>query len=195
MTTRSLWVAAIALSTLSAVAPAQAGPGGRAMPPQPPQGGRARLAAPRQAPPPRAVSPERQAQLRQIRLAFDGVVKRELKLDDQKMRQLRQARNKFDQQRRELNLSEADARLALKTAMEDSTGRDQTKIAAGLDELVAAKRRAADLLESEQKELSTFLTPLQRAQYLSLQERLARRVAQVRNAPPGAVVDTTPPDR
>ena len=59
-----------------------------------------------------------------------------------------------------------------------------------------AKR--ADLLEAEQKELSTFLTPLQRAQYLGLKEQLDRKILQLRqqNAlAPGAKPDSLPPER
>ena len=92
------------------------------------------------------------------------------------MRQLRQAQTKFERQRRALNVDEHQARLALRAAMQDSAGRDQNKISQSLDQLVAAQRRRADLLEAEQKDLASFLTPMQRAQYLSLQERLARRL-------------------
>jgi hypothetical protein len=35
------------------------------------------------------------------------------------------------------------------------------------------------LLEAEQKELSTFLSPLQRAQYFSLKERLTKKLLEV----------------
>jgi hypothetical protein len=175
----TLWLAAGALTTITAIAPAQV---------------RGRLGGGRQAQ--IAATPtERQEQQRRVRQAFDGVVRRQLKLDDQRMRQLRQARTKFEQQRRALNVDEHQARLALKAAMQDSAGRDQNKISQSLDQLVAAQRRRADLLESEQKELATFLTPLQRAQYLSLQERLARRLLDGAKPAPGAPPDSLPPER
>ena len=101
-------------------------------------------------------------------------------------------RTKFEQQRRVLNVDERQARLALKAAMEDSAGRDQSKISQSLDQLVAAQRRRADLLEAEQKELATFLTPFQRAQYLSLQERLVRRLLDGPKAAPGTAPDSLP---
>jgi hypothetical protein len=137
-----------------------------------------------------ATPAERQAQERRVRQAFDGVVRRQLRLDDQRMRQLRQTQTRFERQRRQLNVDERRARLGLKAAMEDSAGRDQNRISQSIDQLVAAQRRRADLLEAEQKELSSFLTPLQRAQYLSLQERLSRRVQQ---GPKGAA-GPAPPD-
>ena len=175
----TLWLAAGALTTITAIAPAQA---------------RGRLGGGRQAAV-AATPAERQERQRRVRQAFDGVVRRQLNLDDQKMRQLRKAQTKFEQQRRMLNVDERQARLALRAAMEDSTGRDQNKISQNLDQLVAAQRRRADLLESEQKELATFLTPLQRAQYLSLQDRLARRLLDGSKAAPGAPPDSPPPER
>jgi hypothetical protein len=162
MTRTSLWIAAGALVTLGSAMPAQA------------RGRRdAQIAA---------TPAERQVQERRIRQAFENVVRRQLKLDDEKMRQLRQSQSKFERQRRQLNAEERQARLALRAAMQDSAGRDQARISQSLDQLVAAQRRRADLLEAEQKELSSFLTPMQRAQYLSLQERAARRLLDGANA-------------
>jgi Spy/CpxP family protein refolding chaperone len=63
--------------------------------------------------------------------------------------------------------------------MVDSTARDQDKIAQYLDRLVQGQRKRADLLEAEQKEFATFLTPLQRAQYFALRERMDRRVQEM----------------
>jgi hypothetical protein len=64
--------------------------------------------------------------------------------------------------------------------MEDSSGHpDEDKIAESLDQLVRGQRRRAELLEAEQKELSTFLSPLQRAQYFSLKERLTKKLLEV----------------
>jgi hypothetical protein len=62
--------------------------------------------------------------------------------------------------------------------------------------LVQAQRRRADLFEAEQKELSGFLTPLQRARFTVLQENLARRLQQVQQTttPPGPPPPATPPE-
>jgi hypothetical protein len=172
MTRRTLWFAAGALATLGSALPAQ----GRGL------GKREAQIA--------ATPAERQVQERRIRQAFENVVRRQLKLDDQKMRQLRQSQTKFERQRRQLNGEERQARLALRAAMQDSGGRDQSRISQSLDQLVAAQRRRADLLEAEQRELSSFLTPMQRAQYLSLQERAARRLLNG----PNAAASPAPPD-
>jgi hypothetical protein len=62
--------------------------------------------------------------------------------------------------------------------MQDSTP-DQATIARYMDDLVAAQHRRADILGNEQKELSGFLTPLQRAKYQALRERLTRTLQNV----------------
>jgi hypothetical protein len=130
--------------------------------------------------PGRGAPTERQALQRQVRQAFARVVRRQLNLDAAKMQQLQRVDQKYEQQRRQVLKSEREARLNLKTAMQDSTGHpDQDKIAQYMDQLVHGQRQRADLLESEQKELSTFLTPMQRAQYFALKERIARKLMEL----------------
>ena len=130
--------------------------------------------------PGRGAPTEQQALQRQVRQAFARVVRRQLNLDAAKMQQLQRVDQKFEQQRREVLRSERQARLNLKAAMQDSTGHpDQDKIAQYMDQLVHGQRQRADLLEGEQKELATFLSPLQRAQYFSLKERVTRKLMEL----------------
>jgi periplasmic protein CpxP/Spy len=130
--------------------------------------------------PGRGTPTERQALQRQVRQAFARVVRRQLNLDAGKMQQLQRVDQKYEQQRRQVLKSEREARLNLKTAMQDSTGHpDQDKIAQYMDQLVHGQRQRADLLEGEQKELAGFLSPLQRAQYFALKERVARKLMEL----------------
>jgi len=137
-----------------------------------------------------ATPAEQQALVRQIRQAFSGVVRRQLNLDDEKWTQFQRVDQRFQQQRNQLQRGERETRMALKAAMEDTSNVDQAKIAQYLNELTQGQRRRADLLDAEQKELSGFLTPLQRAKLQALREQLNRRVAQMqqqrgRGGPPG----------
>ena len=130
--------------------------------------------------PGRGTPTERQALQRQVRQAFARVVRRQLNLDAGKMQQLQRVDQKYEQQRRQVLKSEREARLNLKTAMQDSTGHpDQDKIAQYMDQLVHGQRERADLLEGEQKELAAFLSPLQRAQYFALKERVTRKLMEL----------------
>ncbi len=62
----------------------------------------------------------------------------------------------------------------------DTTSPDQGKIAAYEDQLVDLQRQRVAILAAEQKELSTFMTPLQVAKYRALQEQLRLRVEALR---------------
>ncbi len=115
----------------------------------------------------------RQALEGRVRRALAGVVRKQLGLNDEQMLKLQRVDQKYDQQRRAMVRSERQTRQALRAAMQDSTP-DQAKIARYMDDLVAAQHRRADLLGNEQKELAGFLTPLQRAKYQALRERLTR---------------------
>jgi Spy/CpxP family protein refolding chaperone len=122
---------------------------------------------------------EQQALVRRIRQAFGGVVRRQLDLNEEKWTQFERVDRDFQRRRTQIQRGERQARFALKAAMEDTASVDQAKIAQYLNELTQAQRKRADLLDAEQKELATFLTPLQRAKLQALREQLTRRIAQM----------------
>jgi len=173
--------------------------GGRVVPPARRPAARAALKAERQAQRDSNQPPlgERQILQRQVRQAWIGAVRRQLNLNDQQMRALNQVNAKFERQRGEIQRDEREARLALRSAMEDTSATDQNaRIEQQMNVLVQAQHRRADLFEAEQKELAGFLTPLQRARFANLQERLARQLQQMQQntAPPGPPPEN-PPER
>jgi Spy/CpxP family protein refolding chaperone len=124
---------------------------------------------------------QQQALAREVRARFLQRVGKQLNLNDDQSRQLAQIDDKYTRQRNQVGRDERNARLGLKTALQDTaTAGDQSKIEQALNSLVQAQHRRADLLESEQKELSGFLNPRQRAQYVALQQQLQQAIAQVR---------------
>ena len=133
---------------------------------------------------------ERQRLQRQVRQAFANAVRRQLNLNDDQMRKLQSSDLKYERERVALLRDERQARLGLKNAMDDSGTVDQAKVDGYLSQLIKAQRTRADLLESEQKELAGFLTPLQRAKYFAMKERFNRRMQELaqpngaRGAPP-----------
>ncbi|MEO7084214.1 MAG: hypothetical protein ABI442_10600 [Gemmatimonadaceae bacterium] len=142
---------------------------------------------------------QRQAAIKLLRQTMNRRYRVALGLNNDQMRTLNQTEGRYERQRGELLKSERDARQGIRAAMGDSVAsKDQTKIAGYLDQLTQAQRSRADLLEAEQKELSTFLNPLQRAQYLGLKEQLDRRIVQLRQqnlAAPAVKPDSIPPER
>lgn len=138
--------------------------------------------------------PNERAELqRQVRQAWQGVVRRQLNLNQEQMRSLNQVNGKYERERNSIVRDERQARLALKAAMADSGATDQNaRVEQQLNVLVQAQRRRADLFENEQKDLSGFLTPLQRAKFSALQEQLNKRLQNVVQST--APVGPPPPD-
>jgi len=109
-----------------------------------------------------------------------AVVQRRLNLTDEQGARLRQVTGKLATQRQELLRQEREARRALRAQMAAGTGADQQNVARLLDELVRVQQRRVELVATEQRELATFLTPLQRAEFLAMQERAFRAAQQLR---------------
>jgi Spy/CpxP family protein refolding chaperone len=131
--------------------------------------------------PGRAIGGREAALAGKVRQAFRGVVRRELNLNDDQAKQLETVDGRFQRQRDDISRDERAARIELAGMLRDTTHTpDATKVDQYLDRLVQAQHRRADLLESEQKALSEFLDPVQRAKYLALREQLQRRVQQMR---------------
>lgn len=125
-----------------------------------------------------AMTPRQQALAKQVRQAFSGVVRKQLNLSDDQVKRLDATDLRFQKERNEVGRDERDARVALKNALEDTTSTpDQAKVDEYMSRLVKAQHRRADILEAEQKELSGFLTPVQRAKYFALRDQFTRRVA------------------
>jgi Spy/CpxP family protein refolding chaperone len=124
------------------------------------------------------------------RRAIERKVRTEVQPTETQLRQLRALDQRFEPQRVLLNREEIAARNELRQLMVDSTNVNQAKIGETLDRLVRFPRRRAELMEAEQKELATILSPLQRAKYLSIQEQV-RRLDRGRGGPPPDGPDST----
>ena len=120
------------------------------------------------------------AQLEQrFRQMLYQVTRRRVGLTDEQMNRLMPINQRFETQRRTIQRQERDTRVALRDAMRDSTHADQARITGYLDKLVELQRQRVDLVAQEQRDLATFMTPLQRARYTALQEQVRRRVEQM----------------
>jgi hypothetical protein len=121
----------------------------------------------------------RQQLQRRVQQALWKMTQRRVGLSDGQMNQLAPVHQRYEQQRRMITREERQTRLALRDAMRDSSHMNQAQISGYMDRLVQIQRQRADLLEQEQKDLSEFMTPLQRARYTALQEQVRRRVEQL----------------
>jgi len=125
-------------------------------------------------------APQGPALERQFRERFAEVVKRRLNLDDTQMQQLGRVNDRFERDRMMLLRNERRTRQALRAEVLAGDSADQKKVAGLLDELLTIQRRRLDLTESEQRELSAFMTPTQRAKYFGIQDELRQRLENIR---------------
>ena len=129
-------------------------------------------------PPPQAA--ERDSLEARVRQRMAEVVRRQLGLNNEQMRKLGETNRRFDVQRRELLTRERDVRMDLRDEMESRDTTRQSQVARLLDQMLVVQRQRFEQLESEQRELGTFLTPIQRAKYYAMEEQIRRRVMEMR---------------
>lgn len=135
----------------------------------------------------RPVPNERAAAQHRLRERFARLLRERVGLSDDQLRRLAPVSQGFELRRQTLFREERAARQALRRELSASSA-DQGRVASQIDLLLALQRRRLDLVAEEQRELATFMTPVQRARYLALQELLRRRAEEMRrrrgNGPP-----------
>lgn len=125
----------------------------------------------------------------------------QLGLNDEGMRQLSEVNQRFEVQRREMNRREMMTRRAMRDLVVKNDSADAGRVDQLLTEQLKIERERIDLIEAEQRELAKFLTPMQRARYLGVQEQMRRQMDQMRargregfgEPPPGAPRGRRPP--
>jgi len=123
------------------------------------------------------VSPEQQAQIRQ-RLAM--MVKTQLGLTDEQLAQLGAVNKKYEGRRFELLQQEREIRITARAEVLRGDSANQQRVAKLIDQLIDVQKQRLAIFESEQKDLAKFLTPVQRAKYLAIQERVRKRLEEMR---------------
>ena len=132
--------------------------------------------------PPRAELEQR------VRQRFASVLQERLQLSDEQMRQLQASSRRFEGRRRTLLEQERDVRIGLRNELLAEGSANEQRVSRLLDQMIAIQRQRIMLVEEEQRELAGFLTPVQRAKYLALQDQLHRRMEDMRRqGGPGAL--------
>ena len=156
---RALVVTSLALLTALGTAAAQLPPPDR---PMPGDGG-----------------PRRQMLEQRLRERTGELVQRRLQLTADQMARLQATNQQFEQQRGTLVMKERDVRRELRQQLVSGAA-DQNRVAALLDQAMLMERQRLDLTQNEQRELSKFLTPVQRAKLFGLQNEIRRRAQEMR---------------
>jgi Spy/CpxP family protein refolding chaperone len=128
---------------------------------------------------PAAVQSDRAAAQDLIRERVVRLLRERVGLTDEQMRRLAPVSRSFEARRQTIFREERATRQALRRELTVESA-DQARVAAHIDQLFALQRRRLDLAAEEQRELAAFMTPVQRARYLALQEHLRRRADEMR---------------
>jgi Spy/CpxP family protein refolding chaperone len=114
----------------------------------------------------------------QRRLA--NLLQTQLGLTDEGLRQLSEVNQRFDRQRRDMLRREMMTRRAMRDEVLKRDSADTARVGQLIKEQFKIERERLDLTEAEQVELAKFLTPVQRARYLGVQEQIRREMDQLR---------------
>jgi Spy/CpxP family protein refolding chaperone len=117
---------------------------------------------------------------RQFRARLAEHVQSRLGLTAEQTRRLQEVDRRYQPERRRLMAREMEVRRALRRQVAARDSADQAATATLLDQMIALQRERTELLATEQRDLATFLTPVQRAQVVALQADLQRRVMNAR---------------
>ncbi len=120
----------------------------------------------------------------QIEERFTARVQEDLGLNDKQTARLRSVARDYFGKRRDFEAEERRLRQALAGELRPGVAANNDRVAQLTDQILANKVRYVQSYQDEMKELRTFLTPVQCAQFLALRERLLDRVKEVQeNAP------------
>ena len=126
-------------------------------------------------------NPNRRQMLEQrLRERTGEVVQKRLGLSDPQMRQLQSTNQQFEGRRTQLLTREREIRRSLRSELMLGDKANQNKVGQLLDETLNLERQRLDLMQSEQRELAKFLTPVQRAKLFGLQNEMRRRTQELR---------------
>jgi hypothetical protein len=120
----------------------------------------------------------------QIRQRLARTLKERVGLTDAQLEQVGAVNSQFEERRRMLVEQERDIRIGLREEVMREEQANQERVSRLLGQAIEVQQHRLRLLEEEQRELARFLTPVQRAKYMAIQEQLHRALEEMRR--PGA---------
>ena len=112
---------------------------------------------------------ERVAKLAQQRLG----------LTDAQLEKLEQSNGRFAPRLRQLAAQDRDIRTQLRQEMMAGNSANQERVSDLLDATLRLQKQRIAVVESEQRDLAGFLTPVQRARYIFLQAQFRKRAEEL----------------
>jgi hypothetical protein len=127
-----------------------------------------------------ADSAQRERLQEAIERRFGQVVRQQLGLTDDQARQLRQTEERFRVRRRAIVRRQLLLRLALQDQMRPGNAANPDSVRRLMDGLQATRADMLQLDQEQDREMAGYLTPVQRARYQMLRERLLNRLQEIR---------------
>lgn len=127
-------------------------------------------------------APRREALRNRIEQNFLARVKEELSLTDEQSSKLLDVNRRTVEKRRTIEVANRRLNAALAAEMRPGVAADPRVLRRTLDSLVDLRVATAQLYKDEQRDLSAFLSDVQRAQFHVLRERLLNRMEEAREA-------------
>lgn len=126
-----------------------------------------------------ATKTDRPALEAQFRERVAKLTKDRVGLTDAQMTQLEASNARFAPQLAQIAAQERDTRRQLRDQLTSDAQPDQQKVSDLLDAAIRLQKQRIAIVESEQKELARFMTPVQRARYIALQGQFRRRTQEL----------------
>ncbi|MGH7627119.1 MAG: hypothetical protein ACREOJ_17615 [Gemmatimonadaceae bacterium] len=129
---------------------------------------------------PAAQSQERRTLEQQLQQRMGQVVRKRLQLTDTQFAQLQAVNQRYAGRRAQLLQRERGLRQQLRQQVLRGDQADQATVGTLLDQIMTLQETRLALTRQEQRDLTSFLTPVQRARYAAIEEQVHRRIADLR---------------
>lgn len=133
-----------------------------------------------QASKPATSAADRPALEQQFRQRVAKLAQQRIGLSDAQMTQLQQSNARFGPRLNQIAAQERETRRQLRTELTSTTEPNQQHVSTLLDTSLQLQKQRIALVEEEQKDLARFMTPVQRARYIALQQEFRRRAEELR---------------
>lgn len=117
---------------------------------------------------------------RQIEARFSQRVQEELQLAPDQVTKLRATQERFGGRRQAVMRQQMERRRALQGQLQPGVAANADSVRKLMDGLYAGRAEILKIEQEEDRELAGYLTPVQRARFSLLRERLMRRVNEMR---------------
>jgi Spy/CpxP family protein refolding chaperone len=131
----------------------------------------------------------------EIERRFGAAVQRQLGLTDDQAGKLRATEERFRPRRRAIMREQLLLRMGLQDQMRPGEAANSDSVRRLMDGMQANRSELLRIEQEQDREMSGYLTPVQRARYQMLRERLVQRLQEVRRERAGQGTGRAAPQR